>query len=64
MKIEVDFQDTNKPTDKQISYIDAICETLDIVFEGTTRKEASDFIDQYADAHWEKKSYEERRYDW
>lgn len=34
----------NKPTDKQLDFIDNIEKVLDISFTGETRKEASDFI--------------------
>lgn len=38
-----------EPTEKQLDYIEFIQEFSGFQFEGTTRKEASEFIDRYKD---------------
>ena len=37
------------PTDRQLKLIADMEETLDIVFDGTTQEEASDFIQEWMD---------------
>ena len=59
-KFEVDMRDaSNKPTLKQIQFVDAICEVLclDYSVMQKTRKEVSTFIDEHLEDYQERLYY-------
>jgi hypothetical protein len=60
--VTANFEDVGerKPTDKQKSFIEAICELLEVEFNGTSFQDASDFISKYSKEFYRTKNRNER----